>query len=86
MSRSAMSPKRTEFYDSFHAMRPGVTIAHIRASQPTLHPERVEPIFAGLRAAGMPEGEPAWRLTMRIAGEMSSKPRALRLFAAPFPG
>lgn len=43
-------------YEAFHAMRPAVTIAHIRASQPTLHAERVEPLFAGLHAVGMPEG------------------------------
>ena len=37
------------------AEKPGVTLAGIRAGQPARLPQRIEPVLAGLRLAGMPE-------------------------------
>ena len=35
---------------------PGVTVASIRAGQPSFKPERIEPILEGLSKSGLPPG------------------------------
>lgn len=45
------------FAGMLQALVPGITVARIRAGQPARDPGRIEPILAGLRLAGLPEGE-----------------------------
>lgn len=42
--------------EDYRQTSPGVTLARIRAGQPARYPERIEPVLAGLRLAGLPEG------------------------------
>jgi adenylate cyclase len=44
------------FLSRYRRIAPGVTVASIRAGQPALHPDRIEPILDGLRLAGLEEG------------------------------
>jgi tetratricopeptide (TPR) repeat protein len=44
------------FLSRYRSIAPGVTVASIRAGQPALHPDRIEPILDGLRLAGLEEG------------------------------
>ena len=40
---------------SLRRLTPGVSISRIRAGQPAMIPERIEPVLEGLRLAGLPE-------------------------------
>lgn len=42
--------------EKLQAMVPGITVARLRAAQPAYQPARMEPIWEGLRMAGLPEG------------------------------
>jgi tetratricopeptide (TPR) repeat protein len=44
------------FLAELRRIRPGVTLARIRAGQPGKEPAREEPTYAGLRMAGLEEG------------------------------
>jgi len=48
-------PEARRILDEYRRVAPGVTMAGIRAGQPGKYPERIEPILAGLRIAGMAE-------------------------------
>jgi TolB-like protein/Tfp pilus assembly protein PilF len=44
------------FLGELRRIAPGVTIARIRAGQPSKYPDRIEPMLEGLRVAGLEEG------------------------------
>ena len=44
------------FLAELRQIRPGITLARIRAGQPAKDPAREEPTYAGLRLAGLEEG------------------------------
>ena len=67
LRRDALEPHRRErasrameaahrFLAELRRIRPGVTLARIRAGQPAKEPAREEPTYAGLRLAGLEEG------------------------------
>jgi tetratricopeptide (TPR) repeat protein len=47
------------FLSRYRRIAPGVTVASIRAGQPALNPDRIQPILDGLRLAGLEEGQSA---------------------------